>query len=565
MVNDRDDEWLYEYQPPPPEKEEGWTWADYLSLWMEGDMATPDPERKAKPNIFQGWLRDFWENVASFFISMFENVWAGFRENILNIFKETSAQVESQLSRGEDAAWEAIFKLLTDQGILDKETVENLAFFKGLPFPLNTAMYVVAIAAVLGAYLMDLGRIVGMEARYDLMEHTQGEIPDFREVIQAAFVAPEKTGDVRAVMKRGGLKDDYIDMLFLAAYRVYPEETVRLAFLRGVLNEDEMFMRMRELGYTDTRIKEIIQTWDVIPGPADLFHLVAKEAFEPDMIAKMGLDDEFPVEQVEWLKKQGVSEEWARKYWYAHWEQPSIEMGFEMLHRGIIDYDTLDMLFRTVEIPPFWREKLTKIAFNPFTRVDARRMHDLGVLKDHELVKVYMDQGYDEWHAERMADFTIRYNRQHEKELTKAQIITGYKEKLMTKNDALDLLMQLDYKEAQAEYLLLLEDYKEAKDLQDDLIDNIKDRYQNNLFTDFEARAKLNELNLPAVQVDVLMDKWKIKRFEDRKLPSKSDLDKMVKARIINEDTYRLEMQKLGYGWDYINWYWQLASGKKGG
>ena len=81
--------------------------------------------------------------------------------------------------------------------------------------------------------------------------------------------------------------------------------------------------------------------------------MVAKEAFEPDIYTTLGLDEEFPSEQVKWLEDQGISEEWARKYWIAHWDQPSIGQGFEMLHRGVIGPATLDMLFRAIEIPSF--------------------------------------------------------------------------------------------------------------------------------------------------------------------------------------------------------------------
>jgi len=324
-------------------------------------------------------------------------------------------------------------------------------------------------------------------------------------------------------------------------------------------------MRMRELGYTDTRTKEIIQGWPIIPGPSDLFHLVAREAFEPDAIKLMGLGDEFPHAQVEWLQKQGISEEWAKKYWYAHWDQPSIQAGYEMLHRDVIGLEALNMLFKTVEIPPFWRDKLIKIAYQPYTRVDVRRMHDMGVLDDDELIRSYMDLGYDEEHALKMAQFTVRYNRQGDKELSMSQVLKGYRENLIEKDDAKDLLMQLEYTEAQTDYFIILEDYKEEKEYQDDLIANIKDRYQNNLIDDFDAQSRLNQLNLPAKQVTVLMDKWQIQRFEDRKLPSKTDLDKFLRFKVINKDTYRMEMHRLGYGSGYITWYENLIDLKKAG
>ncbi|GAG82311.1 unnamed protein product [marine sediment metagenome] len=89
------------------------------------------------------------------------------------------------------------------------------------------------------------------------------------------------------------------------------------------------------------------------------------------MIEHYGYADEFPEDQVKWLKMQGLSKEWALKFWYAHWDTPSIQHGFEMFHRQhpddptkkIIDRKELDDLFRTIEIPPFWREKLTQVCF----------------------------------------------------------------------------------------------------------------------------------------------------------------------------------------------------------
>jgi len=486
--------------------------------------------------------------------------------------KGAMKEATSWLSGVESGMWENMFEFYVKAGLLTKEQAAQMMKLKDSCTPMDIVFFIVIALRLFGTYL-DGNTTTGSNfMAQGLNKKYRSNLPDPRELIPAAFIAPEKTGEVREICKRMGYKDADIDLLFLAMYRLYDEDTVRVLFLRGVLSEDEMFMRMREIGYTDTRTREIVQSWSIIPGPTDLFHLVAKEAFEPDMVAKMGLEDEFPVAQVEWLRKQGLSEEWAKKYWIAHWEQPSIQMGYEMLHRedvdrpgqSIIDKEELDMLYRTVEIPPYWRERLTKIAYLPYTRVDVRRMHDMGVLTDAELIQSYKDLGYDQVHAEKMADFTVRYNQGADKELTRGQILTGYKEKIISRADALILITDIGYTEAQAEYFILLEDYKEAKDLQDDILSNIKDRYQNNMSDEFETRSRLGQLNLTGERIALLMDKWKIKKMIDVKVPSKTDLDKFLAAKIINLDTYRTEMDRLGYNTKYINWYEQLTAMKGG-
>lgn len=505
-----------------------------------------------------GVIGALWDTMIGFFTAMFVSVWAGFTDIIPHVIEGFRSQIPLLHSKHEEPTWQSMLDRFKERGIIDEAGAEALLQMKEATNPWDEFFYIYLLASLSMTYVKQGSYAAGGKTRQALNTLYAPEVPHPREVIMAAFVAPEKTGQVRDSMKRAGYNDDDIDLMFLASYRLYTEMDVRNLWLRGVLTDDQMFMRMRELGYTDTRIKEVIQGWTIIPGPMDLFTMVAHEAFEPDAIELMGLADEFPEDQVAWLTKQGVSREWALRYWYSHWDQPSIGMGYEMLHRGVIDLDTLDMLYRTVEIPPFWRDKLTKIAYNPYTRVDVRRMHKLGIIDDEELIKSYMDLGYDREHATGMMKFTVEYNQGADKELTKAQILTGYNDKLMTREDAATLIQELKYSPDQTEYLLTLEDYREAKDIQDDLITNIQGRFVNNYMTEFEARDKLGQLNLAALKIDAMIERWKVKVFANQKLPSKTDLDKLYRNDIINEETWRDEMRKLGYGHIYAGWYFDL-------
>ncbi|GAG30498.1 unnamed protein product, partial [marine sediment metagenome] len=247
---------------------------------------------------------------------------------------------------------------------------------------------VIALVFTAGGYMKSVGEIVNTPALRNLNAEMSPNLPREEHLLKAAFIAPERIKEVRNQLRLSGFSEDSIDLMFISNYALYDVNTVRDLYLRKAIDTDMMFVRMREIGFTDTRTKEIVQSWELIPGPSDLFHLVAKEAFEPGMIKEMGLDVEFPEEQVKWLEAQGLSRYWAEKYWAAHWDIPSLGQGFDMLHRrvshgvSVIDEAQLDMLYRAAEIPPFWRDKLTAIAYNPFTRVDVRRMHDIGVLNE---------------------------------------------------------------------------------------------------------------------------------------------------------------------------------------
>jgi len=502
------------------------------------------------------WL---WDKVSGFFEAQFQKVWTEFTGIFWGLLAKILNTLFEWFDKIEDGLWDGQLKAWRNRGWIDKDTEDDLKQFKKWSFPINIFVFLVSTAGMISNYIGHVTSVVSSDLRRRMFSKYHPEDARPEQILQAAFIAPEKTDEIRQVLLNTGLSEQQIDLMFLSMYRLYDEETIRVLYLRKAITKEKMFERMRELGYTDTRIQEIVKSWPVIPGPADLFHLVAKEAFEPDMIEHYGYDDEFPEKQLEYVLAQGLSEEWARRYWYAHWETPSIEQGFEMLHRGVIDFKELDDLFRTVEIPPFWRDKLTKIAYMPYTRVDTRRMHDMKVLSEEELIAAYKDQGYDDERALKMAQFTVKYNKQHDKDLTKSEILTGFREHLISHEDAHSMLVDMEYDDNEAEYLLAYEQYKINKKLQEKMISGVERRFVNNIIDEFEARNRLGKLNLDGITIDILIDEWKLDRIEDIKQPSKTDLDKFLKAGIINDDEYRDNMRKLGYINKHIDWYRKLV------
>ncbi|KKL65416.1 hypothetical protein LCGC14_2155210, partial [marine sediment metagenome] len=272
-------------------------------------------------------------------------------------------------------AWDNWCNRQATDGYIDQDTAESLKPMSRYRFPWGGVLMMLTLLKVRMTDLNAVLEIYELDRQYDLMGQTTPHPAPVDNLVRSMIIDPGRATENRAQLKKHGYSELQIDNIILSYYRTVDEGTLRTLFLRGIIDTSRLYERMRELGYTDTRTAEIIQTWVVLPGPQDLFMMVAKEAFEPDIYTTLGLDEEFPSEQIKWLEQQGISQEWARKYWIAHWDQPSIGQGFEMLHRGIIDVSELDMLLRALDIMPFWRERLTRIAFRRLSRVDIRRMY----------------------------------------------------------------------------------------------------------------------------------------------------------------------------------------------
>jgi len=149
-----------------------------------------------------------------------------------------------------------------------------------------------------------------------------------------------------------------------------------------------------------------------IPPVADIITMAVREAFTPAIAARFGQYEDLPSEYVEWVQKKGLSKEWAERYWAAHWSLPSPQQGFEMLHRGIIGRDDLYMLMRALDIMPYWRDKLIEMAYTRFTRIDIRRMYNIGVMNVSDVKAAYVRIGYNDNDANLMTRFVVKLKEQ---------------------------------------------------------------------------------------------------------------------------------------------------------
>jgi len=254
------------------------------------------------------------------------------------------------------------------------------------------------------------------------------------------------------------------------------------------------------------RLKALTQ---LIPSPADLVHMAVREAFTPEIAEAFGQYQDYPEVATEWFEKQGLSEEWARRFWAAHWELPSIQMAFEMFQRKVISQDDLNLLLRALDVMPYWREKLTQIAYQPITRVDIRRIHKMHLITDDELQLRYEAIGYSPEDAVMLVKFTIELNKEEEKlekaaerDLTASEILSSYANVLIDRNDTSTLLQGLGYDQNEIELKLTLAELPGIKRIRNKQIEIIKQRLFYDVIDSNGAVDELNKLDLPPFEME---------------------------------------------------------------
>jgi len=326
-------------------------------------------------------------------------------------------------------------------------------------------------------------------------------------------------------------------------------------WLRGQLSDEEYSSELQHLGYRyeDRELYRALAFY--IPPPPDLIHMAVREVFTPEIAEKFGQFENFPEAFAEWGAKQGLSREWCRNYWAAHWDLPSPQMGFEMLHRGVINDEELDMLLRALDVMPFWRDKVTAISYNPYTRVDIRRMYGVGVLTEEEVNRAYHDIGYDDDHAAKLTAFTVRGVKQESKDLAKSEILAGYRDKIFTTDETAFALANIGYAADEIDVLIAIEDSKFAADEQKERISLLQTKLDAKQIDITAFTAELGRLNLPATQQELLIAKAELKATVKATIPSKEDAIRWFKAGTLGADDASDILDSLGYDQQYVDLY----------
>jgi len=241
----------------------------------------------------------------------------------------------------------------------------------------------------------------------------------------------------------------------------------------------------------------------MLPGSGDLVRSALREVWDPTRREEL-LREQAPSLYYKFMGEQGYNFDRAADYWAAHWVLPSVGQLNEMLHRRVITPEDWDRFVRYNDFDPEVRPWLKAISFKPYTRVDIRRMKDLELVTDQEVLDNYKDLGYDDEHAERMTIWTkayiisvemrARYSKgwvtpdvilgeliaagvpesrakiwiqrivkadqeertAKERDLTKAEIVKGVKEAVLSVEEAIELLIDMGYDRDEAEYIIAI-------------------------------------------------------------------------------------------------------------
>jgi hypothetical protein len=338
---------------------------------------------------------------------------------------------------------------------------------------------------------------------------------------------------------------------------------------RGIITDETARAGLRAHGIHEPWAGHLITASSVVPPLQDVITMAVRDVFTPEVAERFGQFQEYPAELTTWAKAHGLSEEWAKRYWAAHWSLPSATQGFEMVHRGAAEEEDLDKLLRALDVMPFWREPLKAITYLPFTRVDIRRMHKMGILDEEAVLRAHLDLGYNAEKAEALTRFTLEMNGAGDEgvdvelgKLTRTGVLDFYEDGSIERDRAVALLIGLGNTADAAELYVQSSDLRIERAARKESVQLILDRYAAGAVTQDEAVGQLTALNLTGREIQRAIVGLESRKASGTKLPSRTEAEAMVKAGALDAEGYVELLSRLGYAPVWARRFLAVLEGK---
>jgi hypothetical protein len=407
--------------------------------------------------------------------------------------------------------------------------------------------------------------------------------PGINEAFSGLIAGAITEEQFKLLLRRNGcLPGDWKWLLPFYSNRITADQAIQL-WRRGTMNKEELVTTLKFLKYgVPEDIDDLLELSSEIPGPQDIIRFAVREAFNPQQVQLLQLDKELDQnpEFLAWANAVGLGDitittpagkeltaNFAKLFWYAHWEQPSPGQCYDFYHKYYADsrygkspylkyasefnIDHLRNLLKANDYSPAFRDHLAGAANLPYTRIDVRRIRKAGIITKEDVYHNYRASGYDDEHANALTEWVEKDIKEGAtnkiKSATKGEFCKAYQNGLASDKDFLTGLQEVGYTEPEAKGELGVCNLKLANNHITEFIKVMKRGFLTGAFTRQEAEDAMKLFDIKQDRIDYYLSIWQLTLNGTRKQVSTQMITGWFLEGIINLDEYTSRLTKLGY------------------
>lgn len=364
------------------------------------------------------------------------------------------------------------------------------------------------------------------------------------------------------VVRAGGNPQTW-ERLLPAYYAVPTVQDLMIARNRGIITPDQFGQQLRRHGFVFPADFALIDALRLqLPTPSELIQWVVREAFDTDVVARWGYDQEVPEAARQFFEAQGLFGQYTRvgtktgqtqtvghldQTWAAHWLPLSPGQAYTMLHR--IRPDTVERYrsqglnvnpftpddvrswLKIADYPPGVRDYLIASAYGVNRLIDIRNALKLGVRDRAWAVGQFKSRGLHPDDAEFAADLAERQGAESKASAVRAQernvwgqavaaIRAAYEAGMLDRGAAVNQLVEAGLNPAAADTAANVADARAFTKLVQSAVRAVRRDYLGGALTAAEADAALATAGMQPNPRQRMLNAWSVELGHARRVAS---------------------------------------------
>lgn len=379
---------------------------------------------------------------------------------------------------------------------------------------------------------------------------------------------------------------DHINKLFLPKF---DQGVIATNYFRGRTSEaDTIDSFSRMYGCNKADATKILKGMQFVPPPTDVLRFVVKDVYDPEQIAKLGLDAEYDTvkDAIPWANAVGLQQETEiiyngkkmtrdvlKDYWVSHWQLMSPTQGYIALQRlrpnridryigkipGLkpFEFDQLNALLKSNDYVPEQRKWLAASSFTMVGRIDLRRLFESNSIDAGELYERYQDAGYAPVDARLLTDYSVEEKKRKDddkkdKEANKkyskyaSEVYASYSEGVIGRTLAYNSLAMVGFDPDTVESNLNAIDLGINRKRVSTYVKMVKREMFLGLYTGQEAYIQLVQGGLQDLRANQYVIQWQRELSMPRRIVGINTVLDWLKRSLINFPDAKSRLEKLG-------------------
>jgi hypothetical protein len=226
---------------------------------------------------------------------------------------------------------------------------------------------------------------------------------------------------------------------------------------------------------------------------------------------------------------------------------PGIEFATEAMNRGFITPEQFRSMFLESRIKNKYNDLLLQMSKRLIPQETVRLLFRNGVYSREDTLKTLMAHGFTAKDAASLLALEETRGDDGTKELTRAQIVDMYEQRMLTLDEAIESLTGLGYSEDDSRAMVELADLKRLLRFVNAVTTKVHASYVAGRIDAPTAGAALDRLGLPSAQRDDLLDLWDIERTTVSKTLTGAQIRSAFKKGLIDELDALARLTAQGY------------------